>query len=82
MRILKALLALVAIVLAVFGGLFVVALIALGGACYFIARSIFGGRRAAARSQAQPPMRPSSRPGAEDAIDVVATEVPADRLER
>jgi hypothetical protein len=78
MRILKPLLLALLVIAAAVAGLFVVVIVAIVGALIFAVLRLFGKRptfSASWRGRSPTPPRPTA-----GAIDVVATEVPADRL--
>ena len=63
---------------ALVAGLFVAAVVALTATLALVARGLFGQRR----PRAVPPVRQRETAASRDVIDVSATEVPAERLER
>lgn len=80
MRILKPFFAACAVVVAICAGLFAAGLMALAATFVFLARRVFGIRRATPATGPFPPK--TVRPVPKDTIDVVATEVTADRPSR
>jgi hypothetical protein len=80
MRILKPLLVAFAAIAAIFAGLFAAVVVALTAVFFLIGRRVFRINRPTA-SRAHPSATTRKTSGG-DAIDVVATEIPADRLTR